>query len=158
MKNRGFLKWICLYLVLMGFSFRPSAQTISVHTLQANPHPQFVELKDTIDTLIMTTPIPGDTLFVSVSFKIDSLHNADSIFFRIGTTDGGAQTLSKSYNVIQSGGIFYLDDGLDPLQCFGRNVYLSFAIIEGDLDDYKYLQVWGRDNTGSYTNPNKFTN
>lgn len=98
-----------------------------------------------------------DTLIdVNIAFKVTNLSDADSVFLNIGTTNGGSQTVSKNYNVSFSQGKYSLIDGTNSLQFHGENVYLKYVVSVSDLNDYSFIEVWGRDVSGNMTPKVKF--
>src|SRR3972149_6555763 len=98
---------LILFFPLSGFNQTP---TIDVYDLYVIPSFGFIVV-DTIET-------HDTTIYINPGFKIDNLADADSVFFNVGTTDGGYQTESLKFKVILSAGIYSLDDGIRTIQIY----------------------------------------
>ena len=140
-----------LFMFLLGFASFGFAQqpSIEVNNLFANPTFDQGFDRDTVIAM-------DSTVFLEVAFSVDNLADADKIYLSIGSFEGDSSTFHQEFIVVNSQGIYYLDDGNVQKQFYSSFVSMSFNIYYEALQNYQYYEVWGIDKNGIITPKYKF--
>ncbi len=98
-----------------------------------------------------STYVKGTNTYLTISFKMDTLANCDSVFLKVKSAENGVISLSEDFKVTTIGGVYYLEAGSNSFQVYGLKAYLKYTILIDDLNNHLYYEIQAKDKNGVLT-------
>lgn len=144
------MKIIVQIIFILVLSLNTKAQNASVEEVNAIIYPTVLTSSDSLDDYF------GSTVEFAIRFKIDGIAQASKIFITIGSTDGGSETASLTYDVSSTSGTYYLEAGNDSFEVYSGYVQVSFNGLTANSDDFRYAEIWVEDSSQNLSTKEKF--
>ncbi len=100
--------------------------------------------------------VPDTTAEIKVFFRIENISNAKDIYINIGSTDGGSQSRSLTYRVVNNNGSYLLQLGNTFIPVVDGYASIPFVINSEQLVQWRYYEVWGTDLTDRSSSTKKY--
>jgi len=134
-----------LFLLVVGITSQAAlSQTsdIEVKYLQLSYENNIVTIGDSIAE-------PDTTATLIVSFFVENVADADEIYLKIGSTDGGSDVKNLTYTVSLSGSDFIISEGGNDITLLNNiEAFISFAVLRSEESNWKFFEVSGKDDNG----------